>query len=157
MFTTLRFCGRSLTVAATAATVVLTGCGGSQMANPAMQLNPQARVPVSSALELNSSFLGDDAAKCNGGGPVKISPCHIRFTKKNEQPVTVSLKYPGDPKGKLTEVDNCGDKATIKGSGGSWTVTPGTKRGKCRATFVYSSNGKDHGSAVLRIRNRHRR
>jgi len=156
MYTTFRFYGRSLTVAATAATVMLTGCGGSQMASPATQLNPQARMPASPAFDMKSSFLGDDAAKCNGGGPVKVTPCHIRFTKKNDQSVTVSLKYPGDPKGKLRETDNCGDKATVKGSEGSWTVNPGTKRGKCRAIFVYSSNGKDHGSAVLRIRNRHR-
>jgi hypothetical protein len=146
MYSRLRFYGWSLTVAATAATVMLTGCGGSQMANPATQLNPQARMP-----------LGDDVAKCNGGGPVKVSPCHIRFTNKNDQPITVSLKYPGDPKGKITERDNCGDRATIQGSGGSWTVTRGTKKGKCRAIFAYSSNGKDHGSAVLRIRNRERR
>ncbi|HLY02687.1 MAG TPA: hypothetical protein VKR56_09355 [Candidatus Cybelea sp.] len=154
MFGTLGFYGRSLTVAATAATAVLAGCGGSQTANPAMQLNPQVHAPVSWALGPNSSSLSDDARKCNGGGPVKLTPCRIHFTKLSDQAVAVSVKYPGDPKGTLTETDNCGDRATVTGSGGSWTVTPGTKRRRCKAVFAYSSNGKEHGSAVLRIDNR---
>ena len=153
MYTTFRFYGRTLTVAATAATVLLVGCSASQMANPSTQLSPQARMPVS------SGFGVTDDIKCNGGGDVKVDPCRVHFTKKNDAAVTVSVKYPGDPKGTLTETDNCGNKATVKGSGGSWTVTPGKRHRRCRAIFTYSSNGKDHGSAVLRIdnRDRHRR
>jgi hypothetical protein len=150
MFTTFRFYGRSLAVAATAATVILAGCGGSQMANPPSQLNPQARAPVSSAFGVT------DDLRCNGG-PVKVDPCHIHFTKKNDAPVAVSVKYPGDPKGTLKEYDNCTNKATITGSGGSWTVTPGKIHRRCRVIFYYSSNGKTHGAAVLRINNRDRR
>jgi hypothetical protein len=150
MYSTFRFYGRSLAVAATAATVMLAGCGGSQMANPATQLNPQARVPVSSAFGVT------DDLKCNGGGPVKVDPCRVHFTRKNDAAVAVSVKYPGDPKGTLTESDNCGTRATITGSGGSWTVTPEKRLRRCRAIFVYSSNGKAHGSAVLRIDNRDR-
>ncbi len=143
--------GRSGLFTVGAAILVLAGCGGSQaQPNPAAQFNVQRPVVVGSAANNGVN------AACSDG-PLKLSPCSVHFRRKDHAPIAVSVKYPGDRHGTLTERNNCRHKAKVQGSGSAWTVSRGREGGSCTAVFKYS-NGHVTFTANLEIRDsRHRR
>ena len=151
MLLTYRSRGVSLSFAIGAA-AILTGCGspaqtGSLPVTPASRT--QAGAPTATQ---DGRDVGNDVCASHGG--VAVAPCKVRFKRQDPTPVQLTVKYPNDPKAQLTEQDNCGSRATVSGSGASWTVTPGTSKGRCRAYFQYVNNGKVLGWARLHIRNR---
>lgn len=134
-------------VALLTATLIASGCAGSQNVSPA--------APATSAQSMQTSMLGPDACRHEGG--VRVTPCKVVFTASNPGPDTVTLKTPNGEKGTVTEHDNCGGASGIatvtQGTGDTWTVTAGATAGTCRARFNYFNNGQKVGFAVLTIVN----
>jgi hypothetical protein len=121
-----------------AASALIAGCGGN--------LGSSSSVPAVTDQSVSFDFA------CHRHGGVAVTPCHARFTKLFRGPVSLAVKYPNG-NGTLSEIDICGDVATISGAGSSWTVSAGTARGHCSAIFNYkNSHGKIVGWAHLHIR-----
>jgi hypothetical protein len=101
---------------------------------------------------LPSSQIFNPDHKCKSQNGVKVTPCHVRLTASQPyQKITVK-----SPSGSTVTVDDkrCTKRgiATVTGSGSTWSVTAGGKRGACIAIFTAKGNGKQ-GRASLYIAN----
>jgi hypothetical protein len=98
------------------------------------------------------SFGSDFECRFHGG--VRVSPCHVHFTRRFRGPESIMVKSPNGNGGMLTESDNCRNVARVSGSGSSWRVRALRQRGLCLAVFSWVNvhNHKTLGWAHLRIR-----
>jgi len=122
--------------------VVLSGCAGQ--AQTSMPAGGSASDQALGGSRMTPQGVSWDHHRCHYRGDIQVDPCHVHFSGRKDYPVQVqvSVQHPNWGSGGIQEWDNCGDKASVRGSGSNWTISPGHERGRCHAVFSY---GHHHG------------